>query len=104
MSQLPEVRLKPSRPFKSSGVDYAGPINIRFSPRRGSKSYKGYICLFVCMVTRAIHLEAVSDLTAKGFIAAFRRFVARRGHCQNLFSDNGTNFVGANKMLCKMFS
>ncbi|CAK1597331.1 unnamed protein product [Parnassius mnemosyne] len=55
------------------------------------------------MVTRAIHLKAVSVLTAKGFIAAFRRFVARRGHCQDLFSDNGTNFVGANIMLCKMF-
>lgn len=47
MGQLPEVRLKPSKPFKSAGVDYAGPINIRFSPGRGSKSYKGYICLFV---------------------------------------------------------
>ncbi|KAL0828965.1 hypothetical protein ABMA28_003856 [Loxostege sticticalis] len=102
MGQLPEVRLKPSKPFRSSGVDYAGPINIRFSPGRGSKSYKGYICVFVCMVSRAIHLEAVTDLTSKGFIAAFRRFTARRGHCYDLYSDNGTNFVGANKELQKM--
>ncbi|CAH2109061.1 unnamed protein product [Euphydryas editha] len=103
MGQLPEARVKPSRPFKTSGVDYAGPINIRFSPGRGAKSYKGYICLFVCMVTRAIHLEAVSDLTAKGFIAAFRRFTSRRGHCSDLYSDNGTNFVGADAMLRNMF-
>ncbi|XP_047540908.1 uncharacterized protein LOC125073870 [Vanessa atalanta] len=103
MGQLPEARLKPSRPFKTSGVDYAGPINIRFSPGRGAKSYKGYICLFVCMVTRAVHLEAVSDLTAKGFIAAFRRFISRRGHCSDLYSDNGTNFVGANAMFSNMF-
>ncbi|KAL0810597.1 hypothetical protein ABMA28_010714 [Loxostege sticticalis] len=102
MGQLPEVRLRPSKPFRSSGVDYAGPINIRFSPGRGSKSYKGYICVFVCMVSRAIHLEAVTDLTSKGFIAAFRRFTARRGHCYDLYSDNGTNFVGANKELQKM--
>ncbi|KAL0892704.1 hypothetical protein ABMA27_014422 [Loxostege sticticalis] len=102
MGQLPEVRLKPSKPFRSSGVDYAGPINIRFSPGRGSKSYKGYMCVFVCMVSRAIHLEAVTDLTSKGFIAAFRRFTARRGHCYDLYSDNGTNFVGANKELQKM--
>ncbi|KAL0901649.1 hypothetical protein ABMA27_006857 [Loxostege sticticalis] len=102
MGQLPEVRLKPSKPFRSSGVDYAGPINIRFSPGRGSKSYKGYICVFVCMVSRAIHLEAVTDLTSKGFIAAFRRLPARRGHCYDLYSDNGTNFVGANKELQKM--
>lgn len=104
MGLLPEARLKPSKPFKSTGVDYCGPINIRFSPGRGAKSYKGYICLFVCMVTRAVHLEAVTDLTAKGFLAAFRRFTARRGHCQDLYSDNGTNFVGADREMKEMFN
>ncbi|XP_022836970.1 uncharacterized protein LOC111364355, partial [Spodoptera litura] len=104
MGQLPDVRVKADRAFKSSGVDYAGPINIRFSPGRGAKSYKGYICLFICMVTRAIHLEAVTDLTAKAFIAAFRRFTSRRGHCQDVYSDNGTNFVGADRQLRDMFN
>ncbi|XP_073946595.1 uncharacterized protein [Choristoneura fumiferana] len=104
MGFLPEARLKPSKPFKSTGVDYCGPIQIRFSPGRGAKSYKGYICLFICMVTRAVHLEAVTDLTAKGFIAAFRRFTSRRGHCQDLYSDNATNFVGADKELQEMFN
>ncbi|XP_047543335.1 uncharacterized protein LOC125075669 [Vanessa atalanta] len=104
MGQLPEVRLKPSKAFKSTGVDYAGPINVRVSPGRGTRSYKGYIALFICMVTRAIHLEVVSELSAKGFIAAFRRFVSRCGRCQDLFSDNGTNFVGADKILSEMFN
>ncbi|XP_028160967.1 uncharacterized protein LOC114353251 isoform X1 [Ostrinia furnacalis] len=104
MGLLPESRLKPSKPFKSTGVDYFGPIQIRFSPGRGAKSYKGYGCLFVCMATKAIHLEAVTDLTAKAFIAAFRRFTARRGHCQDLWSDNGTNFVGADKEIQDMFN
>lgn len=63
MGELPSVRVIPSRPFLHSGVDYAGPINLRVSKGRGHKSYKGYICLFVCMTTRAVHLEAVSDLT-----------------------------------------
>lgn len=103
MGQLPEVRLIPCKPFKSAGVDYAGPIDIRFSPGRGAKTYKGYICLFVCMVTRAVHIEAVTDMTTKGFIAAFRRFTSRRGHCQDIYSDNGTNFVGADKKLRNMF-
>lgn len=104
MGQLPAVRVKPTKPFKSSGVDFTGHINIRFSPGRGSKSYKGYICVFICMCTRAIHLEAVSSLTSEGFIAAFRRFISRRGHCQDLYSDNGTNFVGADKELREMFN
>ncbi|KAL0822414.1 hypothetical protein ABMA28_004489 [Loxostege sticticalis] len=104
MGQLPASRVTPGRPFRQSGVDYAGPINIRTSKGRGHHSYKGYICLFICMATRAIHLELVSDLTSQGFLAAFKRFVARRGYCSDLFSDNGTNFVGANRELKQLLA
>ncbi|XP_045511117.1 uncharacterized protein LOC123706034 [Colias croceus] len=104
MGQLPACRVTPQKPFLYSGVDYAGPINIRVSKGRGHKSYKGYICLFVCMATRAVHIEAVSDLTSEGFLAAFKRFVARRGRCIQLWSDNGTNFVGASKELRNLFA
>ncbi|XP_028163939.1 uncharacterized protein LOC114355340 [Ostrinia furnacalis] len=99
MGQLPSCRVTPARAFLRSGVDFAGPISIRMSKGRGSKSYKGYVCLFVCMVTRAIHLEVVSDLTSEGFIAGFKRFVSRRGLCREIWSDNGTNFVGASREL-----
>ncbi|CAK1584061.1 unnamed protein product [Parnassius mnemosyne] len=99
MGQLPVARVTPIRPFYQSGVDYAGPIQIRTSKGRGHRAYKGYICLFVCMATRAVHLEAVTDLTSQGFLAAFKRFVSRRGHCADLYSDNGTNFVGAAREL-----
>ncbi|XP_026322793.1 uncharacterized protein LOC113232331 [Hyposmocoma kahamanoa] len=104
MGDLPRVRISPGRPFHASGVDFAGPIQMRVSKGRGHKAFKGYICLFVCMKTRAIHLEAVSDLTSQGFIAAFRRFVSRRGHCADLYSDNGLNFVGAAKELTLMLN
>lgn len=99
MGSLPTVRCTPARPFLHSGVDYAGPVHIRTAKGRGHRAYKGYICLFVCMCTRALHLEVVSDMTTQAFLAAFRRFVARRGHCAKLWSDNGTNFVGASKEL-----
>ncbi|XP_045507446.1 uncharacterized protein LOC123703480 [Colias croceus] len=99
MGSLPTVRCTPARPFLHSGVDYAGPINIRTTKGRGHHSYKGYICLFVCMATRAIHLEVVSDMSTPAFLAAFRRFVSRRGHCAKLWSDNGTTFVGASREL-----
>lgn len=100
--QLPPARITPSRAFSNSGVDYAGPIQIRTSKGRGHKSHKGYIALFICMATRAIHLEVVSDLTSEGFLQAFKRFVARRGHCSHLWSDNGTNFIGASTELKKL--
>ncbi|XP_063630296.1 uncharacterized protein LOC134801610 [Cydia splendana] len=104
MGQLPAPRVTPHRAFLNSGVDYAGPVQLRTSKGRGHTSTKGYICLFICMSTRAIHLEAVTDLTAQAFIAAFRRFVARRGRCLHLWSDNGTNFVKADKELRDMFA
>ncbi|XP_045459242.1 uncharacterized protein LOC123669695 [Melitaea cinxia] len=104
MGSLPSVRCTPARPFLHSGVDYAGPINIRTTKGRGHRSYKGYICLFVCMVTRALHLEAVSDMSTQSFLAAFRRFVSRRGHCAKLWSDNSTTFVGASRELQDLVS
>lgn len=104
MGQLPVSRVTAHRPFLKSGVDYAGPINIRVSKGRGHRSTKGYICLFICMATKAIHLEVVSDMTSQGFLAAFKRFVARRGHVVDLWSDNGTNFVGSARELKELFN
>jgi transposase InsO family protein len=53
----------------------------------------------ICLATRAVHIELVSDLTTEAFIAALRRFISRRGHCATILSDNGTNFVGADREL-----
>ncbi|XP_063540322.1 uncharacterized protein LOC134749332 [Cydia strobilella] len=104
MGALPPARVTPGRAFIRSGVDYAGPINLRTSKGRGHHSYKGYVCLFICMVTKAIHLEVVSELTSRGFLEAFKRFTSRRGRCLEIYSDNGTNFVGAAKELKDLFN
>jgi hypothetical protein len=103
MGDLPAVRVTPAKPFLISGVDFAGPINVRMSKGRGAKSTKAYISLFVCMVTRAFHVELVSSLTTQAFLAALRRFVARRGRCAEMWSDHGTNFVGAKRELMTMW-
>lgn len=99
MSDLPSSRISPAPTFLKCGVDYAGPFQIKAIKGRGSKSFKAYIALFVCFVTRAIHLELVTDLSAEAFIAALKRFVARRGKCSDIYSDCGTNFVGAKRKL-----
>lgn len=105
MSPLPSFRVSPPvRPFAAAGLDYAGPIWIRTTKGRGHKAYKGYIAIFVCCATRAVHLEVVSDYSAEGFIAAYKRFSARRGVSHTLYSDNGTNFVGADRQLRELFS
>jgi len=53
----------------------------------------------VCLTTKAVHFELVSDLTTPAFIAALRRFVSRRGYPSTIMSDNSTNFVGAQNTL-----
>lgn len=103
MGDLPEIRVTPARPFSISGVDFAGPINVRMSKGRGAKSTKAYISLFICMCTKALHLEVVSDMTTQAFLAAVRRFVARRGHVKEMWSDHGTTFHGAEKELISMW-
>ncbi|GFV35014.1 integrase catalytic domain-containing protein [Trichonephila clavipes] len=79
MGNLPKHRATLERPFFSCGIDYAGPVLIKCNKCRGTKSTKGYIALFVCLATKAVHMEAVGDLTTDSFIAALRRFSARRG-------------------------
>lgn len=98
MAALPRQRAQCSRPFTVIGVDFAGPLVIR-SGVRGRPGKKAWIAVFVCFSTRAVHIEAVEDLTTGTFIAAFRRFMSRRGKPNLVWSDNGTNFVGAKREL-----
>lgn len=101
MGNLPAIRLNKIKPFLNVGIDFGGPIIIRSSKLRKAPRTKAYICIFVCAVTKAVHLELVSDLTSEAFLACLRRFIARRGRCNLILSDCGTNFVGASRQLAK---
>lgn len=104
MGNLPSVRINITRSFKHSGGDFARPISLKNSTLRSAVLSKGYICVFICMSSKAIHLEAVSDLSTNAFLAAFRRFVSRSGVCTDIYSDCGTNFVGASKELKVLYN
>ena len=95
MGDLPAQRLTPNRPFFISGVDYIGPILIKESTGRGKRNVKAYIAIFVCFATKAVQLELVGNLTTESFLGAVQRLVSRRGQIRHLYSDNGSNFVGA---------
>ena len=98
MASLPDVRLKMSlRPFTNDAVDYAGPfITIQ---GRSIRRAKRYLCLFTCLNTRAIHLEMSFKMDTDSFLNAFSRMTSRRGLPEVMFSDDGRNFVKANKEL-----
>ncbi|XP_046749846.1 uncharacterized protein LOC124413362 [Diprion similis] len=100
MGDLPVSRLDNTRAFLNVGIDYGGPFNLKLSR---NKTCKAYISLFVCMSTKAIHLELVSDLSSAAFLNALKRFIARRGKCANIYSDNGSNFQGASRELRELY-
>jgi len=95
MADLPGIRITKTIPFHHSACDYAGPFILKERRGRNPRKTKGYICLFVCLVTSAIHLKLATDLSTETFLACLRRFMSLRGKCAQIFSDNGTNFVGA---------
>ncbi|XP_078347341.1 uncharacterized protein LOC144632548 [Oculina patagonica] len=96
MADLPSSRLGYQQPpFTNTGVDYFGPMLVR----HGRKTEKRYGVLFTCLTTRAVHLEIAHSLDTNSCLMALRRMIFKRGKPANIWSDNGTNFVGAEKEL-----
>ncbi len=104
MADLPSVRITQALPFVNTGCDYAGPILLKDAKVRKPRISKGYICLFVCIryITSAIHLELATDLSTETFLAALRGFFSIRGKYNRMYTDNGTNFIGAKRSLDEM--
>lgn len=98
MSDLPPERTKRARPFEYTTLDLFGPFEVKDAvKRRTSKKVWGVV--YCCMASRAIHADLVDDQSAESFLQAYSRFVALRGHPRKLWSDRGTNFIGAKPAL-----
>ena len=95
MGDLPSDRIDRHPAFDVVGVDFAGPFRCCARRGKGQPTLKAWTAVFRCMVTGSIHLEYVSELTKEAFLAALQRFVSRRGLPSKIWSDNGTNFIGA---------
>jgi hypothetical protein len=101
MSDLPRDRITAENPpFTHVGIDCFGPFEVK----RGRSQIKRYGCIFVCLASKAVHIEVAHSLDTDSFINAVQRFIARRGPPRELRSDNGSNFVGAEKELREAIS
>ncbi|GBM29083.1 hypothetical protein AVEN_112143-1, partial [Araneus ventricosus] len=89
---LPVHRLRAASVFEITGVDFTGPLYLK-------GNQKSWIVIYTCAVFRAIHLELTTSLTTESFLQSFRRYAARRGRPSVVYSDNGTNLVGANNLI-----
>ena len=97
MADLPEERLVASTVFANVGVDYFGPFTVKI----GRRNEKLLCCLFTYLTIRAVHIEIVPKLDTDCCLNAIVRFIARRGKPVKMITDNGTNFVGAQKELAE---
>ncbi|XP_041983271.1 uncharacterized protein LOC121736254 [Aricia agestis] len=94
LGDLPPERLAHNQPpFTALAVDYFGPMQVTI----GRRHEKRWGALYTCLTTRAVHLELVPSLSASSMIMSLRRMMSRRGTPTVIYSDNGTNFVGAEK-------
>lgn len=97
VAPLPRERISEATPFEVVGIDFCGPLYCRAEL---PSTVKVYIVVFSCAVTRAVHLELTTDMTAQAFLLAFRRFAARRGIPAIVHSDNAKTFRCSAKHLC----
>lgn len=96
MAPLPEDHVLPDKlPFTNVGIDYFGPLKVK----RGQSTVKRYGVMFTCLTIRAVHIEVADSLNTSACINVLHRFISRRGQISIMRSDNGTNFVGAEKEL-----
>ncbi|XP_023947649.2 uncharacterized protein LOC112052703 [Bicyclus anynana] len=102
MGQLPKSRTQLEFPFLDCNCDYAGPVMIADRVGRGCKLIKSYVAIFICNSTKACHIELVTALSSKAFIAALNRMIARRGKIRSITSDRGTCFTGASTELAQL--
>lgn len=113
MGNLPASRVTQAECFLHTGLDFAGPFVIKKQRGRPpninqcsknpiTSTLKAWIVIFICLSTRAVHIDVLLGLAIEEFLAAFERFTMRKGRCTSLISDNGTTFVGSDKELARV--
>ena len=95
MPPLPNSLVSESVPSTYTGIDYFGPL---FSKTK-TKHQKVWVCLFTCLVTRAVHLELIQNMSTEHFLLGFRRFLSRHGKPTEIISDNAAHFKLASETL-----
>ena len=98
MGLLPEARLKQAPPFTHTMLDLFGPYPVRGEVQKRTTG-KAYGVIFTDLASRAVHIEAVYGYDTPSFLLALSRFASIRGWPQFVYSDPGSQLIGAEKEL-----
>ncbi|XP_028413680.1 uncharacterized protein LOC114536536 [Dendronephthya gigantea] len=98
-SSLPQFCTKASKPFQTTGVDFAGPLVHKVSK---NKEGKPSIIIFTCSVTRAVHLKVTKSQTAEEFQDKLNAFIWRKTKPQRIISDNTAVFKATAQWIRKI--
>ena len=101
MGELPAAGTRPARPFSITGINFAGPFTCKEGNKRKPTRMKGCICVYVCLVTKAVFLDLVSDLSTDASLASLRHFSSLYKVPTELHTDN---VVGANSELQRLYN
>ena len=102
MADLPPERTDPAAPFEFTSVDLFGPYQVKDDVKE-RVTLKVWGVVFCCMASRAIHTELANTLSTESFLMAYQRFTAIRGNPRKMWSDPGTNFIGAKPVLEELY-
>ena len=89
-------RTEQAMPFQVIDTDFAGPIYYRTKTKKESEAST---LIFSCSVSRAVHLEQISNTATQEFIKCLKKLILRRGKLSTIYSDNGKSFQAAVKWL-----
>lgn len=102
MGELPPERTRPAAPFEFTTVDLFGPYQVKDDVRK-RVTVKVWGIVLCCMASRAVHTELANTMSTESFLMAYQRFIAIQGHPRKIWSDPGTNFVGAKPVLEELY-
>ena len=99
MADLPLDRIENVAPFSNVGCDIFGPYYVNYgkSTRKTSGRKKVWAVIYCCQVVRCVHVDLIDSMDTTAFVNSFRRFIAIRGSCVTMRTDNGSNLIAARK-------
>lgn len=92
MGDLPNEKLcNTHHPFTNIMVDCCGPFLVT----QGRATVKRWMLVITCMTVRAVNIEILHTMSTDSVITALFNHFSIRGMARKIYSDQGTNFIGA---------